>query len=676
MFAEKRMRAIAFNSSRPTKKIKELSDELAELRLPEEKKQFKIEQLEQDIKILKVDIDHLSQEKKIKSELLKIKGSEQDQLDHEMKEVQIETQAFISAVNNSSEEKSKVEELKAQLAELKQQYEKNQSEYIELQSEIRDIDRSLGRKQSKSEELDKMLATLQLSPEEIESKSNELLREIANNETYIVTLNNERQVHEEILKNYKPQLKSQINQFKSFYKTLEVMDTNVQIRLIGDEVADRGSDDYFTLKLIQLVTDKNDNMSILLSNHGLEFINTYEENIEAGNKLTLPEKPSLDDAERPSLIGLKLLYDNGFITNKEITNLINKSYKPFLKILDYTLSDEGITLISHAPIKFIPALKAMTAKLNLAYSDRTAEELGKTIDRVNQEITKSYIYKNKIHELFELPEITATMNDKQMSEYPFAYALWNRFSKLYYDKDESPDVRPSQHNGYELKYAHGHDPYISPYQHIFNLDTNFGKLRPGHPNYSAEEDQKYKALNSDEFNLAKRSAPPKQSIQTTHDHDARTGKFALIASAIGFGLGLIVGLALTLSGVFAPLGLGLIGLVAMAASISGAGAALGAGVGIGVAKGTEPPVEAIQQEPANKSTSLKAIGEMGGLDQETRNSLDNTASPKHSVREVTPLEPPSDSNQLAQNALVNAAPDTPPKKVEEEAESGLSMKVS
>lgn len=603
---------------------------------------------------------------------------------------ELEKESSIFNANASLSEKGKASKLK----KLEQTFSKLKSKTKLSQEE----------KELKSD-LEKEISILKLSKDEAQTREAQIPREISNRQKTTHELLQQNSENSTFLANLKPELDAHLQQFTKTYSLLEVIDSNVNIRLIGDEVADRGSNDYFTLKLIDLITQSKANLSILTSNHGIEFIGSFEKSIGSGNEnFKLTDKSSIGASARPSLKGLQLFSEYNLIERAELSDLVNNSYKPSLKIVDYSLGDNSITLISHAPIRFIPALKAMATKLKVTYSDSTPEELGKTIDRINNKFLNEYVNKNKVHELFDVPgEINIeNVRAENISKYPFIYTTWHRFSKEFEVTQETPDVRPNQHNGYKLEYAHGHDKYTSIYEHTHNLDTDMGKFRPDSPEYSADADQKYKILNSAESNLPKSDYTiqdqdaginPVQDVSTNpvqdagmnpvqdastspHDHDARTGKFALIASAIGFGLGLIVGLALTLSGVFAPLGLGLIGLVAMAASISGAGAALGAGVGIGVAKGTEPPVEPIQQEPANKSTSLKAIGEMGGLDQEARNNLDNTASPKHSVREVTPLEPPSDSNQLAQNAQVNAAPDTPPKKVEEEAESGLSMKVS
>ena len=49
------------------------------------------------------------------------------------------------------------------------------------------------------------------------------------------------------------------------------------VRLIGDELADRGKNDLLVLALLKAMKDQNVPYRILVSNHGLEFIEGYED---------------------------------------------------------------------------------------------------------------------------------------------------------------------------------------------------------------------------------------------------------------------------------------------------------------------------------------------------------------------------------------------------------------
>lgn len=48
------------------------------------------------------------------------------------------------------------------------------------------------------------------------------------------------------------------------------------ITLIGDELADRGQNDYFTLLVLKKLHNENTDINIMLSNHSVEFIRDYE----------------------------------------------------------------------------------------------------------------------------------------------------------------------------------------------------------------------------------------------------------------------------------------------------------------------------------------------------------------------------------------------------------------
>lgn len=54
------------------------------------------------------------------------------------------------------------------------------------------------------------------------------------------------------------------------------VNNKIKVCLIGDEFADRGSNDYFTLLLLQRLNEGQVKLEITISNHGFEFIYAYE----------------------------------------------------------------------------------------------------------------------------------------------------------------------------------------------------------------------------------------------------------------------------------------------------------------------------------------------------------------------------------------------------------------
>ncbi len=201
--------------------------------------------------------------------------------------------------------------------------------------------------------------------------------------------------------------------------------------------------------------------------------------------------------------------------------LINRSYKPALKLLDYSLSESGISLFSHAPIRF-DHIGLLAKSLNVNYSDGTKEALAETIERVNQAF-QSFAERNSITSLFHNNsnfDVT-NMSEEDRIAWPVIYSIWNRWD----EKKETESARPSRKNGYDIFYVHGHDMFQSLLAHVVNLDTLSGKgsrksdlelinnafqviLENKHKafdqtaqDYILRNINRYKALNTDEYQL-------------------------------------------------------------------------------------------------------------------------------------------------------------------------------
>ncbi|CAM2875953.1 Dot/Icm T4SS effector Wip [Legionella anisa] len=259
-----------------------------------------------------------------------------------------------------------------------------------------------------------------------------------------------------------------VAQFNHFMAQLRVCDNQTIVRLLGDEVADRGNSDYFTLRILNLLHRNHCPLTILVSNHGSEFIYAYEQLI-AGHPFV--PQGYIGDVQTPSFWGLKLLLDQEIVPHSELIHLVNERYKPTLKILDYTISEKGITLFSHAPIRF-DAIELMAKSLGVNYDDSTSETLATTIDQINHQF-QSYIENNTIHSLFHTDAIhdRTNMSEQERAAWPLIYLFWNRWDET----KETETARPATHNGYTINYVHGHDGFQSTLAHIYNLDTLCGK---------------------------------------------------------------------------------------------------------------------------------------------------------------------------------------------------------
>jgi hypothetical protein len=297
----------------------------------------------------------------------------------------------------------------------------------------------------------------------------------------------------------KDQLTEQLRQFKQFIEQLEIEDKKTLIRLIGDEFADRGFNDYFTLILLKLVSQDGAKIhNILISNHGLEFIAFYEHYLKTGEFRA--QGTTLNGEFVRSLQGLQTLIRIGLVSADEIINIVNTVYKPALKLIDYTLNEEGINLFTHAPVRF-DVIKRAAARLGVVYDDSTKEALAGTIEQINAKFGEM-VANNTVHEHFNAADHTC----------PLTEIIWNRWD----DSQDIDEARPAFHNGYKMSFYHGHDPYESKYPHVFNMDSGFGmytKKKQAKLKGEAKADsQLYLALNSDEQSLQKELSLEKCSV--------------------------------------------------------------------------------------------------------------------------------------------------------------------
>lgn len=419
-----------------------------------------------------------------------------------------------------------------------------------------------------------------------------------------------------------PQFSVFLDQFNTFMEKIEIKDNLVSVRLIGDEFADRGSCDYFTLRLLNLLKENQVKVTTLLSNHSNEFIAAYE-NLENNQGLTPINQ--VNDMQKRSFLGLKELLDQQLITEKHIIDLVDFAYKPTLKILDYTITTDGIRLFTHAPVAF-DAIKDLADGLGVVYNDATKEHLGATIDKINTKF-HHIVQENKVHEFFKGGSKfdASAMSDKQRAAWPLLYFTWNRIKQ---GKD-TVDTRPPAVNDYKVEYVHGHDGYQSLLEHITNLDTGCGKESRdnqnekivlakadlSNPNCREKKPAQeymdgvflYKILDSTETGLKQRHNPDlinKQFQQINETKLSPVVRKSLITGLVVLGavaLSILVGGVLVGTGLFAPFGATLLGGVYLCLAIGGGLTPILGLIGFGVAHFTQEEVvedtRVVSQEP-------------------------------------------------------------------------------
>jgi hypothetical protein len=240
--------------------------------------------------------------------------------------------------------------------------------------------------------------------------------------------------------------------------------SHLTVRLLGDELADRGSNDYFTLKILEKLAKSEVSVEILLSNHSIEFIQAYETNEKFVRQI-------MSEAHTHSMQNMQRFIDKQLVSRKDIMKMIQETYQPALKAIAYSLNEKNkeITIYSHAPIGF-SVIEQLAIKLQVEYKDATCRELAESIDRINKKYQEQ-VKQGAVHRLYTSKNMGKgyegkTLNSNQAA---FEFIMWNR---SYRSLD-----RPTKHFDYSLCFVHGHHP-IDPEankNHIYNLDDKLGK---------------------------------------------------------------------------------------------------------------------------------------------------------------------------------------------------------
>jgi len=282
----------------------------------------------------------------------------------------------------------------------------------------------------------------------------------------LASLNSQLTELDEELQEQTEKMSKNIAEFNSLLAKLSVKNAGVLVHLIGDEMADRGSNDYYTLKMLRFLRENQVELSIKLSNHSNEFILFYE---QLANPEAAAQNPFVNPRQVPSVIRLQHLIECQLVSEQEFSELVDV-YKPCLKVLDYHLDEKGITLFSHAPIAYA-AIPQMANNSGVVFDDSSKEALALSIDKINHKVAE-LVKENRLFEMFGSMEINADNRYQVLAKYPLSYIAWTRWDNT----QEEKALRPNTINGYQVQFVHGHDKFISDKSHINNLDTVSGKM--------------------------------------------------------------------------------------------------------------------------------------------------------------------------------------------------------
>lgn len=282
-----------------------------------------------------------------------------------------------------------------------------------------------------------------------------------------------------------------INDINHFDKIIDnlTFSRDKLIRLIGDELADRGSNDYFTLKLIDKIAVSRVPLEILISNHSVEFVDAYKKDSPESSKF---ESTILRAEHRVSFDAMNTLISKALIKKQQVLDIAERSYFSNLKCLSYSVNvnNDTITIYSHAGIDFND-IKRVAEKFGVQYFDYSIKAICKTIDNINTsfnvEVSKRGQHKlwdnDKLlygyHTGFETgvtEEYPDVVPQTEREKCPLEFIMWNRNYEILNRRETI--------NGYHCYYAHGHDSTESTRDRVINLDSYLGKsyLENGHYN--------------------------------------------------------------------------------------------------------------------------------------------------------------------------------------------------
>lgn len=189
-----------------------------------------------------------------------------------------------------------------------------------------------------------------------------------------------------------------LEEFANILNEVKLKDPCPKLRLIGDDLADRGKNDLLTLLIFERLRILDMSVDIIASNHGVEFLKQYAYGINAPLQILYQGSYQSFGA---SLHGLRNDITNGKITSDRVNDIIQESYLPNTKLLSYLITDDNkISIYSHAPINETK-VNLLAKLMGVEHNGETVQNLAKTIDAINQAFSNIANDKNKLHAFFE-----------------------------------------------------------------------------------------------------------------------------------------------------------------------------------------------------------------------------------------------------------------------------------
>ncbi len=280
-----------------------------------------------------------------------------------------------------------------------------------------------------------------------------------------------------------------IDELACAVKSFVVINKDVLVRLLGDDVADRGQLDITILWFLAEFVRQGGLVQIHVSNHGFEFI-TYMESYllnPAAQEIPLERFALLGRHENQytvSLANLHFILKKEWVSKEQVRHLYETVYRPLLRVMTYSICPTtGEThLFSHAE-SGLETLTALGEYFDVDCTKHTVKNIIDSIEVKNHLFQKKYASVNQI-------TISGCYNIKEMSNpltkfSAMAHLVWRRVDyperihspgELEYDT-LNPDEPPRR-----IKWFHGHDRYVQNPLHSFSLDCASGLPTRNHEN--------------------------------------------------------------------------------------------------------------------------------------------------------------------------------------------------
>ncbi|HYF98267.1 MAG TPA: hypothetical protein VD770_04730, partial [Coxiellaceae bacterium] len=205
---------------------------------------------------------------------------------------------------------------------------------------------------------------------------------------------------------------AEISIFKSILEKTRVATPPVAlVRLIGDVLCDRGSNDAATLLIIKRLRELTIPLEIIASNHDVEFMRAYRAPTKDIAGFEFGRRSLVHEDQDRSMMNLETTIKNNPGLGDEIHEIVIHDYLPSVKLLNYVLGSEekSISIYTHAPVG-LETIEGLARYFEVDYKARTPRELATTIDSINQKlneyggIEKTYIGFFKLHEMSRILE--------------------------------------------------------------------------------------------------------------------------------------------------------------------------------------------------------------------------------------------------------------------------------